>query len=47
MNENNIIGVILAGGKSKRIGRDKSTIKLGRLLNLFTKIRFETAEIDP
>ena len=29
MNENNIIGVILAGGKSKRIGIDKSTIKLG------------------
>ena len=29
MNENNILGVILAGGKSKRFGEDKSEIKLG------------------
>ena len=29
MNENNIIGVILAGGKSSRFGSDKSLIKLG------------------
>ena len=28
MNENNILGVVLAGGKSKRFGEDKSTIKL-------------------
>tara|TARA_Y100000590_G_scaffold317456_1_gene359137 strand:+ start:208 stop:819 length:612 start_codon:yes stop_codon:yes gene_type:complete len=29
MNENNIIGVILEGGKSRRFGQDKSSIKLG------------------
>jgi len=29
MNENNILGVILAGGKSKRFGQDKSKVKLG------------------
>ena len=29
MNENNILGVVLAGGKSKRFGKDKSGIKLG------------------
>jgi len=29
MNENNIIGVILAGGKSKRFGKDKCITKLG------------------
>ncbi len=30
MNENNILGVILAGGKSKRFGEDKSLKKLGK-----------------
>ena len=29
MSENNILGVILAGGKSKRFGIDKTTAKLG------------------
>ena len=29
MNENNILGVVLAGGKSRRFGRDKSTVQLG------------------
>ena len=29
MSENNILGVILAGGKSKRFGEDKSNVKLG------------------
>ena len=29
MNENNILGVVLAGGKSKRFGQDKSQVKLG------------------
>ena len=29
MSENNILGVVLAGGKSKRFGEDKSEIKLG------------------
>jgi len=35
MSENNILGVILAGGKSKRFGGDKTTTKLGNktLLN--------------
>ena len=29
MSENNIIGVVLEGGKSRRFGQDKSSIKLG------------------
>ena len=29
MHENNILGVILAGGKSKRFGQEKSQVKLG------------------
>ena len=29
MIENNILGVVLAGGKSQRFGSDKSSIKLG------------------
>ena len=29
MSENNILGAVLAGGKSKRFGKDKSGIKLG------------------
>ncbi len=29
MIENNIIGIILAGGKSSRFGEDKSNIRLG------------------
>ena len=29
MNEINILGVILAGGKSKRFGQEKSQVKLG------------------
>ena len=29
MTENNIIGVVLAGGKSSRFGEDKSNIRLG------------------
>ena len=29
MIENNILGIILAGGKSSRFGEDKSTVKLG------------------
>ena len=29
MNENNIIGAVLEGGKSRRFGQDKSSIKLG------------------
>ncbi len=48
MNENNIIGVILAGGKSKRIGRDKSTIKLGNktlLEHTISKIKKNFSEI--
>ena len=28
MSENNILGVVLAGGKSKRFGKDKSIVKL-------------------
>ena len=29
MDHNNILAVVLAGGKSKRFGRDKSQVKLG------------------
>ena len=29
MNDNNILAVILAGGKSKRFGEDKNLAKLG------------------
>ena len=29
MNDNNILAVILAGGKSKRFGEDKNLVKLG------------------
>ena len=29
MIENNILGVVLAGGKSERFGKDKSKVKLG------------------
>ena len=31
MNENNILGVVLAGGKSKRFGQNKSEVKLGNI----------------
>jgi molybdopterin-guanine dinucleotide biosynthesis protein A len=31
MNDNNILGVVLAGGKSKRFGQDKNQVKLGNL----------------
>ena len=34
MSENNILGVVLAGGKSKRFGEDKSTIKLKNINGL-------------
>ena len=29
MDHNNILAVVLAGGKSKRFGKDKSQVKLG------------------
>jgi molybdopterin-guanine dinucleotide biosynthesis protein A len=29
MNYNSILGVVLAGGKSKRFGQDKSQVQLG------------------
>ena len=29
MDHNNILAVVLAGGKSQRFGRDKSQVKLG------------------
>jgi len=48
MIENNIIGTILAGGKSSRFGEDKSNIKLGNktlLDHTIDKIEKEFAEI--
>ena len=30
MDHNNILAVVLAGGKSKRFGEDKSQVKLGK-----------------
>ena len=48
MTENNIIGVILAGGKSSRFGEDKSNIKLGNktlLDHTIDKIEKEFGEI--
>ena len=48
MTENNIIGVILAGGKSSRFGEDKSNIRLGNktlLDHTIDKIEKEFSEI--
>jgi molybdopterin-guanine dinucleotide biosynthesis protein A len=48
MTENNIIGVILAGGKSSRFGEDKSNIRLGNktlLDHTIDKIEKEFGEI--
>ena len=48
MIENNIIGIVLAGGKSSRFGEDKSNIKLGRktlLDHTIDKIEKEFSEV--
>ena len=48
MIENNILGIILAGGKSSRFGEDKSTTKLGNktlLDHTINKIEKEFTEI--
>jgi len=48
MSENNILGVILAGGKSKRFGEDKTTAKLGNktlLDHVISKIEKNFKEI--
>ena len=48
MNENNILGIILAGGKSSRFGEDKSIAKLGDktlLDHTINKIKKEFTEI--
>ena len=48
MTENNIIGIILAGGKSSRFGEDKSNIRLGNktlLEHTINKIEKEFSEI--
>jgi len=48
MTENNIIGIILAGGKSSRFGEDKSNIRLGNktlIEHTINKIEKEFSEI--
>ena len=48
MNENNIIGVILAGGKSRRFGSDKSAVQLGSktlIEHALSKIEKDFSEI--
>ena len=48
MSENNILGVILAGGKSKRFGEDKTVAKLGNktlLDHIISKIEKKFKEI--
>ena len=48
MIENNIIGIILAGGKSSRFGEDKSNTKLGNktlLDHIVDKIEKEFSEV--
>jgi molybdenum cofactor guanylyltransferase len=48
MNDNNILGVVLAGGKSKRFGKDKNQVKLGNytlLEHVLFKIINEFKEI--
>ena len=48
MSENNILGVILAGGQSKRFGEDKTIAKLGNktlLDHIISKIEKNFNEI--
>ncbi len=48
MNDNNILGVVLAGGKSKRFGKNKNQVKLGNftlLEHVLFKIINEFKEI--
>ena len=48
MNDNNILGVVLAGGKSKRFGQDKNQAKLGNhtlLEHVLFKIMREYKEV--
>jgi len=48
MNDNNILGVVLAGGKSKRFGQDKNQVKLGKhtlLERVLFKINNEFKEV--
>ena len=48
MNDNNILAVVLAGGKSKRFGEDKNTVKLGSktlLEHVLSKITKKFEEI--
>ena len=48
MNENNILGVVLAGGKSKRFGQDKNEVKLGEktlLEHTIDKVKSKFKEI--
>ena len=43
MDHNNILGVVLAGGKSQRFGEDKSQVKLGKKLLIDYILIFEIA----
>ena len=46
MDHNNILGTVLAGGKSQRFGEDKSQVKLaGKILILMKVIYFSLSQI--
>ena len=48
MNENNLLGVVLAGGKSQRFGQDKAGVNLGNktlIEHTLDKIKFKFEDV--